>query len=89
MFQMKFCLKTFEPCSILFVSVLKCSILAIILFNISNLDASARGAKTVQGGRKKFQEGQLYIIVVLICISLRELDFFHLFSFMLDDYQWK
>jgi len=31
-FQLKFCLKTFETCSLLYVSVLKCSILAIILF---------------------------------------------------------
>jgi len=30
MFQLKFCLKTFETCSLLYVSVLKCSILAII-----------------------------------------------------------
>jgi len=33
---MKFCLKTFETCSLLYISVLKCNILAIILFNISN-----------------------------------------------------
>jgi len=32
MFQLKFCLKTFETYSLLYVSVLKCSILAIILF---------------------------------------------------------
>jgi len=32
MFQLKFCLKTFETCSLLCVSVLKCRILAIILF---------------------------------------------------------
>jgi len=32
MFQLKFCLKTFETSSLLYVSVFKCSILAIILF---------------------------------------------------------
>jgi len=36
MFQVKFCLKTFETCSLLYVSVFKCSILAIILLSISN-----------------------------------------------------
>jgi len=32
MLQLKFCLKTFETYSLLSISVLKCSILAIILF---------------------------------------------------------
>jgi len=32
MFQLKFSLKSFETCSLLYISVLKCSILAIILF---------------------------------------------------------
>jgi len=47
MFQLKFCLKTFETCcSLLYISVLKCSILAIILFEYLLLDPSVkRGLK--------------------------------------------
>jgi len=46
MFQKKFCLKTFETCSLLFISVLKSSILAISLFEYLLLDPSAkRGLK--------------------------------------------
>jgi len=41
MFQLKFYLKTFETSSLLYVSVLKCSILAIILFEYLLLDQSA------------------------------------------------
>jgi len=55
-FRLKFCFKTFETCSLLYVSVLKCNILAIILFEYLLSDPSAkRGAQIVQKA-KKFQE---------------------------------
>jgi len=50
-FQLKFCLKTFETCSLLYISVLKCSILAIILFEYLSVDPSAkRGPQIFQVG---------------------------------------
>jgi len=53
--QLKFYLKTFETFSLLSISVLKCSILAIILFEYLLLNPSAKkGPKIVQGA-KKFQ----------------------------------
>jgi len=51
MFQLKFCLKIFETCSLLYVSVLKCSILAIILFEYLLLDPNAGGGQSVQWAR--------------------------------------
>jgi len=56
MFQLKFFLNAFETCSLLYVCVLKFSILAIILFEYLLLDPSANqeGAQLVHGA-KKFQ----------------------------------
>jgi len=48
MFELKFCLKTFETCSLLYESVLKCCILATILFEYLLLDQSAKGLQIVQ-----------------------------------------
>jgi len=48
MFQLKFCLKIFETSSLLCVSVLKCSILAIIFFEFLLLNLSAGRGKIVQ-----------------------------------------
>jgi len=57
MFQMKFCLKAFETCSLLYVSVLKYSILAIILFkyycNIRSTGGGGGGGAKIGAGRSK------------------------------------
>jgi len=42
MCQVKFCLNTLESCTLLYVCVLQCSILAIILFEYLSLDPSAK-----------------------------------------------
>jgi len=52
MFQLKFCLKIFETCSLLYVSVLKCSILAIILFEYLLLDPSVKKRPKLSRGLK-------------------------------------
>jgi len=56
MFQLKFCLITFQTCSLLCVSVLKCSILAIILLNIVIRSKFQEGNDGLEGA-KKFQVG--------------------------------
>jgi len=48
MFQLKFCLKTFENCLLLYAFVHQCSALIIILFEYLLLDPSARGPQIVQ-----------------------------------------
>jgi len=56
---MKFCLKTFETCLLLYVSVLECSILAISLFKYEELHPSARRGKDGPGEERKKPGGQL------------------------------
>jgi len=60
MFQLKICLKTFQTCSFLYASVLKCSILAIILLKyllvIRSKCQGEGGGKDGPGGEKKFRE---------------------------------
>jgi len=49
MFHLQFCLKTFETCSLLYVSALKCSSLAIILFEYMSLNPSAKREPKLSG----------------------------------------
>jgi len=55
MFQLKFCLKTFGTCSLLYISVFKSSILAIILVEYLLFDPSAKKRPQIVQGAKKFQ----------------------------------
>jgi len=57
MLQLKFCLKFLEICSLLYVSVIKCSILAIILFEHLLLDTSAREAPNCSREKAKNFKG--------------------------------
>jgi len=50
MFQLKFCLNSFETCLLLFVCILKFSILAIILFKYLLLDPSVKSGPNCPGG---------------------------------------
>jgi len=54
-FQLKFCLNTFETCSLLYVCVLKFSILAIILFECLLFDPSAKRGPKLSRGLKNFR----------------------------------
>jgi len=52
MFQLKFFPETFEHSSLLYISVLKCSILAIILFIIRSKCQGGGGHRWSSGGEK-------------------------------------
>jgi len=79
MFQLKFCLKTFQTCSLLYLSILKCSILAMCFVQILVIRSKYQEWRTqmVQGA-KIFQGRHVtsYIPRLFLSIFFPKMDVF-------------